>query len=68
MGFQVTSGRSKIIVCVRVRAYHSEIVAGVIRAQKMDIVAGSIAGNDLFHGGYCRRRDMMHSVKLDGGG
>lgn len=68
MGFPVTNGRSKIIVCVWVRAHHGEIVAGVIRVQKMDLVVGNIPGNDLFHGSCCRRRKVMQSAKLEGGG
>lgn len=67
MGFQETNGRPKFKVCVGVHAHDSEAVAGVIRVQKMDIVA-LIAGNDLFHGSSCRSRDMMQSVKLEGWG
>lgn len=68
MGFQETNGRPKFIVCVRVHAHDSEAVAGVTRVQKMDLVAGLIARKDLFHGSCCRSRDMMQSVKLEGGG
>ena len=69
MGFQETNGRPKFKVCLGVHAHDSEAVAGVIRVQKMDIVGELIAGNDLFpfHGSCCRSRDMMQSVKLEGG-
>jgi hypothetical protein len=67
MGFQETNGRSKFIVCVRVHTHDSDAVAGVIRVQKMDLVVGRIAGNDLCHGSCCHCRDMMQSVKLEGG-